>query len=380
MDREIPRSLSWFMNTLALMLAMTAAAYDPELTNFKYPFPVAYHELTTQRHPLRMAYLDVKPETPNGRTVLLLHGKNFGAYYWEPTIRELTKTGYRVVAPDQIGFGKSSKPAAYQFSFQQLASNTRSLLNALGISRVSVVGHSMGGMLATRFVLQYPEATERLVMVNPIGLEDYRPGVPYLTVDQFYAQELKATPDSIREYERQSYFAGRWKPEYDWLIEALAGWTRHPEYPRVAWNAALTTDMIVTQPVVYEFSDVLYFSYTQSVWSSPGALAPNMVARRAARGRRAGGWGDAAAARGRKGALFFLSAGGVWATASVKAQRRVTSTTASVEISRPRSARKVQPLKKCPSPNVCLPLFGMKDASCAEITSEHGSRATVMIR
>jgi pimeloyl-ACP methyl ester carboxylesterase len=51
-----------------------------------------------------------------------------------------TRRHYRVVAPDQIGFGKSSKPAAYQFSFQQLASNTRSLLNALRIVRVAVVG------------------------------------------------------------------------------------------------------------------------------------------------------------------------------------------------------------------------------------------------
>jgi hypothetical protein len=76
----------------------------------------------------------------------------------------------------------------------------------------------------------------------------------------------------------------------------------------------------------------------------------------------------------------LVIAWGGWATARVKAQRRVTSTTASVETSRPRSAREVQPLKKCPSPNVCLPLFGMKDASCAEITSEPGSRATILTR
>jgi pimeloyl-ACP methyl ester carboxylesterase len=70
------------------------------------------------------------------------------------------------------------------------------------------------------------------------------------------AQELRATPESIREYRRQSYFAGQWKPEYEPLIEILAGWTLHPEYRRVAWNAALTSDMVFTQPVLYEFEHV----------------------------------------------------------------------------------------------------------------------------
>lgn len=272
------------MHSLALMLALSSTAYDPELTNFKYLFPVEYHELTTQRQSLRMAYLDVRPERPNGRSVLLLHGKNFGAFYWESTIRALTKNGFRVLAPDQIGFGKSSKPASYQFTFQQLASNTRSLLDSLGIRRITVVGHSMGGMLAARFALQYPEVTERLVLVNPIGLEDYRIGVPYRTVDDFYAQELKATPASIQEYERQSYFAGEWKPEYDGLIEALAGWTRHPGYPLVAWNAALTTDMIVTQPVVYELahlrSPTLLVIGLRDRTAVSGAWAPKEVAAR----------------------------------------------------------------------------------------------------
>jgi pimeloyl-ACP methyl ester carboxylesterase len=225
---------------------------DPELTQFNYPFPVAFHELSTQGQALKMAYLDVRPAAANGRTVLLLHGKNFSAAYWEPTIRELSRRGYRVVAPDQIGFGKSSKPAAYQFSFHALAENTRRLLAAIGVDRASVVGHSMGGMLATRFALMFPEKTERLALVNPIGLEDYRVGVPYRTIDEWFAQELKATPESIREYQKKSYYAGAWKPEYERLIEVLAGWTKHPDYPKVAWNAALTADMIVTQPVVHE--------------------------------------------------------------------------------------------------------------------------------
>src|SRR5436305_218186 len=89
-------------------------AYGPELEGFDYPFPVQHFAFTSQRQSLQMAYLDVKPDRPNGQTAVLLHGKNFCAATWEPTIKHLVAAGYRVIAPDQIGFCKSSKPAAYQ--------------------------------------------------------------------------------------------------------------------------------------------------------------------------------------------------------------------------------------------------------------------------
>jgi len=227
-----------------------ARALDPELTNYKYPYPVRFYEFDTQGQKLRMAYMDLAAPRPNGRTVVLLHGKNFSGAYWTPTIRALSAEGYRVVAPDQIGFGKSSKPASYQFSFHALAANTRALLDSLGVDKFAAVGHSMGGMLAVRVALMYPERVERLALVNPIGLEDWKLVSPYRTVEENFAQELRATPESIKEYQRVNYFGGEWRPEYDSLTEILAGWTRHPEYRRVAWNAALTSDMIFTQPVL----------------------------------------------------------------------------------------------------------------------------------
>lgn len=184
------------------------------------------------------------------RCVVLLHGKNFTAANWGPTIDFLTRLGLRVIAPDQIGFGKSSKPATYQYTFAQLANNTRELMDSLGVSRCSIVGHSMGGMLAVRFALLYPAATERLILVNPIGLEDYSIAVPYRTVDEWFADELKQTPDSIREYQRTSYYAGAWRPEYELQIQQIAGFTQHPNYSRVAFVNALTYDMIFTQPIV----------------------------------------------------------------------------------------------------------------------------------
>lgn len=227
--------------------------FDAQLSGTAYPFPVRFYEFRAQKQVLKMAYMDVAAETPNGHAVLLLHGKNFPASYWEATIRLLTARGYRVIAPDQIGFGKSSKPSAYQFSFHALAENTNALLDAAGVKSASVIGHSMGGMLATRYALLHGSRVEKLVLVNPLGLEDWKTVVPYKSVDEWYARELKATIDTVREYQQQSYYNGQWKPEYERLIEVPGGMTQHPDYPKVAWCSALTYDMIFTQPVVYEF-------------------------------------------------------------------------------------------------------------------------------
>src|SRR6201991_1993928 len=99
----------------------------------------------SQGESLHMAYMDVAPADPahaNGRTAVLLHGKNFCAATWWPTMQRLSDAGYRVIAPDQIGFCKSSKPERYQFSFQQLARNTPALLELLGVNRATIIGHS----------------------------------------------------------------------------------------------------------------------------------------------------------------------------------------------------------------------------------------------
>ncbi|WP_084663801.1 alpha/beta fold hydrolase [Pandoraea faecigallinarum] len=232
-------------------------AYGPELQGFAYPYPVNRFDFMSQRTPLHMAYIDVMPAQPNGRTVVLLHGKNFCAATWQETIDTLAGAGYRVIAPDQIGFCKSSKPAQYQYSFQQLANNTHALLMSLGIETATVIGHSTGGMLAARYALMYPAQTQQLVLVNPIGLEDWKAlGVPSKTVDEWFDRELRTSAPGIRRYERSTYYAGQWSERYEPWVQMLAGMYRGPGKRIVAWNSALLYDMIYTQPVVYEFGKI----------------------------------------------------------------------------------------------------------------------------
>ncbi|QCR25067.1 alpha/beta fold hydrolase [Pontibacter sp. SGAir0037] len=226
------------------------------LENYEYPYPVHFIQLAEQGQQLQMAYMDVRPAKPNGKAVLLLHGKNFNGAYWQQTAEALAQKGYRVVIPDQVGFGKSSKPEHLQYTFQLLAKNTKAVIDTLQIKKITVLGHSMGGMLATRFALMYPESTEKFVLVNPIGLEDWKLKVPYQTVDQWYKNELNQNYEKIKQYQQENYYGGQWKPAYDKWVVPLAGWTLNKDYPRIAWNSALTYDMIFTQPVVYEFAAI----------------------------------------------------------------------------------------------------------------------------
>jgi pimeloyl-ACP methyl ester carboxylesterase len=235
--------------------ASAEPAYGPELEGLDYPWPVSHFAFSSQGEELHMAYMDVKPSgTPNGKT---FHGKNFCAATWQPTIVALTVAGYRVIAIDQIGFCKSSKPAHYQFSFQQLAGNTHVLLASLGLSRVIVMGHSIGGMLGMRYTLTFPGDVEQLVLVNPIGLEDWKAkGVPWQSIDAWYQQELKTTAEGIRAYQRTTYYAGAWDDKYEPPVQMLAGTFAGPGHDIVAWNAALTDDMAYTQPVFYELEKI----------------------------------------------------------------------------------------------------------------------------
>lgn len=219
-----------------------------------YPRPVSFLTLENNGQQVRMAYMDSAPTVANARSktpIVLFHGKNFYGSYWENTIVALNAAGYRVIVPDQIGFGKSSKPDM-AYSFDLLAANTAKLLDSLGIEKVSLVAHSMGGMVATRFALNYPNRVEKLAMENPIGLEDYHVGTGPVSDEKLYDEALKATDIApIRAYYRK-YFV-TWKPEYESFVEMRARTLLSGEFPRWAKSSAQTYQMILQQPVVYQF-------------------------------------------------------------------------------------------------------------------------------
>lgn len=241
--------------TLAVVLpgpARSAEPYGIGLEGFPYPHPVSMRALSEDDDALRMAYMDVKPAgAGNGRTTLLLHGRNFPSSYWDTVIVALSGAGYRVVVPDQVTFGKSSKPT-FALSFDMLAAHTVKLLDHLQIARTDIVAHSMGGMLAVRLARSYPARVDRIVLEAPIGLEDYRNFAPPVETARIIADEDRLTPEAYRNQLMTNYSLTLPPEAITPFIEARMRIKGSAEYPRWLHAFVNSYQMIWSQPVVYE--------------------------------------------------------------------------------------------------------------------------------
>ena len=207
------------------------------LEDVPYPHPVHYLSFNLEGQDVRMAYMDVAPSgTPNGKSVVLLHGMNFFGEAWTETIAILSKEGYRVIVPDQIGFGRSSKPILH-YSISMHAANTKRLIDHVAIKNTDIVTHSMGGMVASRFASSYPEAVGNLAMINQIGLTDARATRPWRDTAEAYKAALARDYGEIVKGMRAYYVT--WKPEYMKYVKIHYGWTRSGDWPHMAMVRAL---------------------------------------------------------------------------------------------------------------------------------------------
>jgi pimeloyl-ACP methyl ester carboxylesterase len=225
--------------------------YGIGLEGFPYPYPVSLLPVINDGEALRMAYMDVPAAQPNGRTVLLLHGRNFPSSYWAPVIKVLNGAGYRVVVPDQIGFGKSSKQSG-DLHFDNLARNTIALLDHLGIAKADVVAHSLGGMLAVRIARAYPDRINHLVLTSPIGLEDYRLYVPPVPTEKILEAEDKLTAEGYRTQLETNYSIKLPPDQITPFIDARFNIKGSAEYLRWLRAFVASAQMIYREPVVHE--------------------------------------------------------------------------------------------------------------------------------
>jgi pimeloyl-ACP methyl ester carboxylesterase len=249
-----------FVILAAVLLAlpfMPASAAEPRepygigLEGYPYPYSVNLLPLTNDGEQLRMAYMDVAPVQPNGRVVVLLHGRNFPASYWAPVIKTLTEAGYRAVVPDQIGFGKSSKPSG-ELHFDTLARNTIALLDHLGIAKADIVAHSLGGMLGVRIARAYPDRVNHLLLAAPIGLEDSRMYVPPTPTEKMLENEDKLTAEGYRKQLENNYSPKIPPDQITPFIDARFNIKGSAEYPRWLRAFVSSAQMIYREPVVHE--------------------------------------------------------------------------------------------------------------------------------
>lgn len=223
-----------------------------------YPYPSSYLNIRVYSQDVRISFMDVAAQgTANGHAVLLLHGNNFGGFYFKAIIDALTKEGFRVVVPDQIGYGRSSKPVV-PYNLYSQARNTSLILQHLKIERAMVVGHSMGGMLAARLATQYPKMIERVVIYNPIGLTDGRFTRPMPEIEATYQNTLKSdyqgTRASLSRYVAHNPKA--WNNEFETYTRIRYSWTMSTDWPRLAMVQSLISQMLYFDTVVYDWAHI----------------------------------------------------------------------------------------------------------------------------
>ena len=227
-------------------------AVSINMEDVPYPYPVRFLDRTLYGQNVRIAYMDVAPVgEPNGRTVMLLHGGSYYGWYWEKTIEALRNEGFRVVVKDRLGWGRSSKPIL-PYSMNLHAANTHAILEHLGIAEAAVVGHSMGGQMASRVAFLYPEATTHLVMVNAIGMTDSRRGRGWNE-----PTGGGAMPDLQQVYERQLATEVRrvveWKPEFLEHVRIRYGMYLSGEWPRFSLVRAMANNARSIDTVVNDW-------------------------------------------------------------------------------------------------------------------------------
>jgi pimeloyl-ACP methyl ester carboxylesterase len=205
-----------------------------------------------------MAYMDVAPAGPaNGHTVMIFHGNNFAGFYFGNIVDALRHEGFRVIVPDQIGYGRSSKPII-PYNFNDMARNTHAILQRLRIDRAMIIGHSMGGMLAARFASLYPDVTERVIIYNPIGLVDTRHGRAPGNVDEAYKRNLGATYQSVKAglMRYVAHDEKTWNQEFENYARIRYSWTLGADWPRLAMVQALVGQNLQQDPVVYDWPNI----------------------------------------------------------------------------------------------------------------------------
>lgn len=226
------------------------------MEEIEYPYPVQFMPVTHYGVDGVMAYMDVAPTGPaNGQSVMLFHGMNFGGIGFAPTIKALAEAGFRVIAPDRVGYGKSSK-MDIPYNLHIFASDSKKLLDHLGIEESAIVGHSMGGMLAARYTMTYPDATTHMVLVNQIGMTDQRQSRPWRDIHEAVEAVRTGTTYSSILDNHMRYYNTDVKPEYLEFVRMQYGQTLIEEWPLLARVRAWQQAILYFDPVVYDWQHI----------------------------------------------------------------------------------------------------------------------------
>ena len=136
-----------------------------------FPDGLAGYRVSTHRMPTGERVRIVERGAADARPVVLVHGWGASAFAWREAIEALSAAGWRVVAPDLRGHGFSEKPDDERlFTSDAMVEHVLAIMDAAGVRRAPLVGHSLGGEIAVGVALRAPERVSRLALIAPVGL------------------------------------------------------------------------------------------------------------------------------------------------------------------------------------------------------------------
>jgi pimeloyl-ACP methyl ester carboxylesterase len=183
--------------------------------------------------PLEVAYVELNPG--GKQTVVFIHGLGSYLKFWREQIDAFAAKGYRVIALDLPGYGKSDKPASFPYTMEAMADVVRELTMIAGASKPILVGHSMGGQTALSYAIRYPTEISALVLTSPAGFEEFsRREKDWLKKAVSVRFIKRADEYAVWGSVRRANFA-RFRPELQWLVEERVRLAQGPEFDSYAY-------------------------------------------------------------------------------------------------------------------------------------------------
>lgn len=173
---------------------------------------------------------------PEGeRTLVFVHGLGSYLKFWRYNLEHFAAQGYRVIALDQIGYGKSDKPSSFPYTMEAMADVVKAVIDRLEVGKPVVVGHSMGGQTALSLAIRHPDAISGLVLASPAGFEAFSE-----QEERWYREAVRTV--HIRGSDEAAIWGSirhanfyRWADDYAWLVEERVRVKGDPAFPAYAY-------------------------------------------------------------------------------------------------------------------------------------------------
>ncbi|MCM8820006.1 MAG: alpha/beta hydrolase [Candidatus Omnitrophica bacterium] len=200
-----------------------------EFADIPYKYPVRYF---TTKDNIRLAYI----EKGNGQTLLLIHGLGSYLRFWDYQVDFFANKGYRVIALDLPGYGKSDKPSTYSYTMEAFGDSVVEFIQGLNLGNPILFGHSMGGQTSLSIAIRYPNLPKALVLVAPAGFEEFSKREKEWFKNSFVDASIfrRTTEENVWRAIRYDNFSN-WRDELEWLVEYRVRFSKNKDFDKYGY-------------------------------------------------------------------------------------------------------------------------------------------------